>query len=100
MYWAENERERQFMNSFHPVSLIRKAVGAALEARSVFDIEVGDRYLEADGGLSVWRVERISDVGMSEFPLISMAREDYPDLTKTVSLSVLREKTSFVKALQ
>ncbi|UTW57521.1 hypothetical protein KFE96_11790 [Kordiimonas sp. SCSIO 12603] len=88
------------MNSFHPVSLIRRAFDTALQAKSVFDIEVGDRYLETEGGVSVWVVKRISDVDMSEFPLISLTREDYPELTKTVSLSVLREKEGFVKALQ
>lgn len=59
--------------------------------RTERDVSVGDRYQQNDQTVSVWVVERISNVQMSKFPLVSLARVGYPDITKTVSLSALSD---------
>ncbi len=86
------------MISFHPVRVIRKLVAALQSFDKAPLVVVGDRFTDTDKAVSVWIVDRISDVGMSEYPLISLSCEGYPELTKTVSISVLQEQESFRRA--
>ena len=62
-------------------------------------VTVGARYTSKHHHTSVWVVERISSVGSSTYPLVSMAREGHPDLKKTVSLAVIEEGEDFRPAV-
>lgn len=59
------------------------------------EVTIGDRFLSRDAKTSVWVVERISSVGSSTYPLVSLSREGYPDLKKTVSIAVLQDGEDF-----
>ncbi|WP_417449003.1 hypothetical protein [Kordiimonas sp.] len=60
---------------------------------------VGARYMARNHQSSVWVVERISSVGASSYPLVSLSREGHPDLKKTVSLAVIEEGEDFRPAV-
>lgn len=62
-------------------------------------VTIGARYMSKHHHSSVWVVERISSVGSSTYPLVSMAREGHPDLKKTVSLAVIEEGEDFRPAV-
>ncbi|WP_262691556.1 hypothetical protein [Kordiimonas aestuarii] len=62
-------------------------------------VMVGARYMARNHHTSVWVVERISSVGSSTYPLVSLAREGHPDLKKTVSLAVIEEGEDFRPAI-
>jgi len=83
------------MNNMHPVRLLKKMMpqDSARDQRS--GIAVGDRYEQKDGPVSLWVVERISEVRMSRFPLVHLARVGHPDITKTVSLSALSSENEY-----
>jgi len=83
------------MNSLHPVSLLKKVMPQEGRVRSAREVSVGDRFEQQDAGASIWIVERISEVRMSSFPLVSLARVGHPDITKTVSLSTLSENIEY-----
>jgi len=83
------------MNSMHPVSLFKKVLPQESWGRSVRNVAVGDRYEQRDVPVSFWVVERISQVQMSQFPLVRLSRVGYPDITKTVSLSALSEENEY-----
>ena len=84
------------MNSLHPVSLLKKVMPQDGRVRAAAcEVSVGDRFEQQDEGASIWIVERISEVRMSSFPLVSLARVGHPDITKTVSLSTLSENIEY-----
>ena len=83
------------MNSMHPVSLLKKVMPQNGWGRSERDISVGDRFEQQNEKISVWIVARISNVQMSRFPLVSLTRVGYPDITKTVSLSALSDDVEY-----
>ena len=83
------------MNSMHPVSLLKKVLPHDGRGRSARDVAIGDRYEQRDVSVSLWVVERISQVQMSQYPLVSLSRVGYPDITKTVSLSALSEESEY-----
>ena len=62
-------------------------------------VTIGARYMSSHHQASVWVVERISSVGSSSYPLVSLSREGHPDLKKTVSLAVIEEGEDFRPAL-
>ena len=62
-------------------------------------VAVGDRLVYRSPDSSVWVVERISSVGASTYPLVSLAREGHPDLKKTVSIAVIEEGGEFRPAV-
>jgi hypothetical protein len=83
------------MNVLHPVNLLKRAITQDGWRRPVQPVSVGDRFERQDEAVSVWIVERISQVRMSEYPLVSLSRAGHPDISKTVSLSTLCEKSEF-----
>ncbi|WP_417461769.1 hypothetical protein [Kordiimonas sp.] len=62
-------------------------------------VVVGARYSDRHHMTSVWVVERISSIGASTYPLVSLAREGRPDLKKTVSLAVIEEGEDYRPAV-
>jgi len=87
------------MASFRPMTLLKRMMGANSDSESKMSVAVGDKYEQLDPGLSVWVVERISNVSASSLPLISLSREGHPDLKKVLSLTVLEEGVGFRPAL-
>jgi len=85
--------------SFQPLNLLKRAFGVESDAENHASVSIGDRFAQTDDGISVWTVERISQVQMSSFPLISLSRENHPDLIKTVSLVVLQDGQDFTPAM-
>ena len=83
------------MNSMHPVGLLKKMMPQEAWRRQARDVAIGDRYEQQDGPVSLWVVERISEVRMSRFPLVRLARVGHPDITKTVSLSALASESEY-----
>lgn len=88
------------MSQFQPLNLLKRALGVDVPLSADTNVAIGDRFEQLDDNLSVWTVERISQVQMSSFPLISLSREDHPDLVKTVSLAVLEDGEDFRPAIQ
>jgi len=87
------------MNSMHPVGLLKKMTQHESKRRQARDVAIGDRYEQQDGPVSLWVVERISEVRMSRFPLVRLARVGRPDITKTVSLSALSGESEYRAAI-
>jgi hypothetical protein len=83
------------MNNLHPAKLLRKVLPREAVEASVSPVSVGDTYEQCDNSLSLWVVERISNVSMSSFPLVSMSRVGHPDIQKTVSLSALTDQIDY-----
>ncbi|TNE60618.1 MAG: hypothetical protein EP335_18455 [Alphaproteobacteria bacterium] len=83
------------MSSIAPMKLVQKFTKRRTRERLSDTLSIGDRFEQADRTHSVWVVERISKLGSSLYPLVSLAREDHPDLKKTVSLAVLEEGEDF-----
>lgn len=88
------------MTNFQPMTLLKRVLGVESALSPEAGIAVGDRYEQLDDTPSVWTVQRISKVEMSNFPLISLSREDHPDLIKTVSLAALKDGDDFRPAIQ
>ncbi|MBL4837542.1 MAG: hypothetical protein JKY34_08170 [Kordiimonadaceae bacterium] len=88
------------MSGFGPFSFFKKILQTNRQTPSAAPVSIGDKFEQLDEGLSIWTVERISRVQVSSFPLISMIREDRPELTKTVSLTALEDGEDFRPALQ
>ena len=88
------------MASFSPFSILKRVVSGVEEGGMRTNIAVGDRFEHQDRDLSVWIVEKISNVSSSHLPLISLSREGRPDLKKILSLSVLEEGEDFRPTLQ
>ncbi|GEM_PF-1673948 len=65
---------------------------------SVSEVTIGDRFQHQHSRASVWVVERISKVGASTYPLVSLSREGRPDLKKVVSIAVLQDGEDFKPA--
>lgn len=86
------------MNSMHPVGLLKRMMPQE-NRRQARDVAIGDQYEQQVGPLSLWVVERISEVRMSRFPLVSLARVGHPDITKTVSLSALSSENEYRAAI-
>lgn len=63
------------------------------------EVTIGDRFQHHSSRASVWVVERISSVGASNLPLVSLSREGHPDLKKIVSIAVLQDGEDFTPAL-
>ena len=93
-------RKGSIMSGFGPLSFFKKMLQTDSLIPSVASVAIGDKFEQLDEGLPVWTVERISRVQVSNFPLISMIREDHPELTKTVSLTALEDGEDFRPALQ
>lgn len=87
------------MTSFQPMNLLKRVLGVEEALGFGTAVSVGDKYAQTDDALSVWTVERISQVQMSKFPLVSLSRENHPDLIKTVSLAALADGEDFRPAL-
>jgi len=87
------------MNSLHPAGLIKKMIPYNARGKIERDVSIGDRFEQQDGAVSLWVVERISQVRMSRFPLVSLARVGHPDITKTISLSALSRDNEYRYAL-
>ena len=81
------------------MNLLKRFLGVDEASEYEAAVSVGDKYAQTDDALSVWTVERISQVQMSKFPLVSLSRENYPDLIKTVSLAVLADGEDFRPAI-
>lgn len=73
-----------------------KGEGAVAQATGV---TIGARYMSSHHQSTVWVVERISSVGSSTYPLVSLSREGHPDLKKTVSLAVIEEGEDYRPAV-
>lgn len=58
-------------------------------------VDVGDKFEQRMQGFPVWIVNRVNNVEGCTFPLVSMYREDKPDLTKTLSMTALNENDEF-----
>ncbi len=58
-------------------------------------VAVGDRFCQEARNSPVWVVERVHNVDSHRFPLVSLRREQYPDLTKTVSMEALLRGRDF-----
>lgn len=87
------------MYGFQPLNLLKRVLGVESSRNSPENVSVGDRYKQTDDALSVWTVQRISQVQMSRFPLVSLSRENHPDLIKTVSLAALSDGEDFRPAI-
>ncbi|MEX0298578.1 MAG: hypothetical protein AB3N28_05880 [Kordiimonas sp.] len=87
------------MMNFQPLNLLRRALGVEWPLAQEGSVAVGDKYAQTDDELSVWTVERISEVQMSRFPLVSLSRENHPHLVKTVSLAALADGEDFRPAM-
>ncbi len=87
------------MINFQPLNLLRRALGVESSLEDEGSVAVGDKYAQTDDEFSVWTVERISQVQMSRFPLVSLSRENHPDLIKTVSLAALADGEDFRPAI-
>ena len=88
------------MSHFQPLNLLKRVLGVEVGLDDEMNIAVGDRFEQVDDELSLWTVERIRQVQMSNFPLISLSRVDHPDLVKTVSLAALQDGEDFRPAIQ
>jgi hypothetical protein len=77
------------------IGFLKRMFTPATAGQNQCEISVGDRYQALGTRPSVWVVERISSVGSSSYPLVSMCREGHPDLKKTVSLAVLQDGADF-----
>ncbi len=87
------------MNSLHPVNLLKKAMSFVNFPAPSAEIAVGDCFTETNKPLSVWIVDRIFDVSISDFTLISLKHAGRPELTKTISLCVLEEGEEFLPTI-
>jgi len=88
------------MNSLHPVNLIKKVFPREEVGEQKLAVTIGDTYEQCDDSLSLWVVERISQVSASRFPLVSLARVGHPDIKKTVSLSALIDRHDYRVSVQ
>lgn len=86
------------MTDENKISFLKRMFTSTGSAPNQTEVAVGARYMASGVRPSVWVVERISSVGASSYPLVSMCREGHPDLKKTVSLAVLQEGTDFTRA--
>jgi len=81
------------------VGLLRRLFQGDRITDVVPGVVVGARYSDRRHATSVWVVERISSIGASTYPLVSLAREGRPDLKKTVSLAVIEEGEDYRPAV-
>lgn len=65
-------------------------------AQNIVTPEIGARYAQATSRASVWVVQTVVNVKSSQFPLVRMTSEKYPDLLKVVSLSALSDYEEFI----
>lgn len=86
------------MTSENKIGFLKRMFTSSGTAQNQSEVAVGARYLASGMKPSIWVVERISSVGASSYPLVSMCREGHPDLKKTVSLAVLQEGSDFTPA--
>ncbi len=59
------------------------------------NIHIGDRFEQLKQGLPIWIVERVKNIEGCSSPLVSMHREDMPDVKKTLSHSALDDHDDF-----
>lgn len=88
------------MASFSPIEIFRRAFSSQPYTSGQATIAIGDKFQHRDTALSVWVVERISEVSSSNLPLISLSLEGRPDLKKILSLSVLEDGEDFRPTVQ
>ena len=79
------------MSTVNPIKTVKYLLEKAVKSADAVDISIGDRFEQSHHGLPVWIVERISRVEISQFPLISLRREDRPELQKIISLTALQD---------
>lgn len=88
------------MANFSPFTMFKRAMRPQPGVGIRETIAIGDRFQQSGQPLSVWVVEKISQVSTSNLPLISLSREGRPDLKKILSLSVLEDGDDFRPTLQ
>lgn len=86
------------MASQAKISFLKRMFSGSASGESLNEVTIGDRFQHHGGPAAIWVVERISRVGGSSFPLVSLVREGHPDLTKVVSIAVLEEGEDFTPA--
>lgn len=59
---------------------------------------VGARFTQSSAHAPVWVVQSVMNVKSSQFPLVRLTSEKYPDLLKVVSLSALYDDEEFTPA--
>lgn len=59
---------------------------------------VGSRFTQTTPSAPVWVVQTVMNVKTSQFPLVHLTSEKYPDLLKVVSLSTLYDVEEFLPA--
>lgn len=94
------------MPDVHETSLLKKMslslVGKTYEyhTRSLQSNtpEIGARFTQSSTHAPVWVVQSVMNVKSSQFPLVRLTSERYPDLLKVVSLSALYDDEEFTPA--
>ncbi|WP_417457199.1 hypothetical protein [Kordiimonas sp.] len=87
------------MQNGSSLGLLKRLFRGEGRANAAPGVVVGARYSDRHHLTSVWVVERISSIGASTYPLVSLAREGRPDLKKTVSLAVIEEGEDYRPAI-
>ncbi|WP_417463583.1 hypothetical protein [Kordiimonas sp.] len=87
------------MQNGSSIGLLKRLFRGEGTASATTGVVVGARYSDRHHHTSVWVVERISSIGASTYPLVSLAREGRPDLKKTVSLAVIEDGEDFRPAV-
>lgn len=59
---------------------------------------IGSRFMQTTPNAPVWVVQTVMNVKTSQFPLVHLTSERYPDLLKVVSLSTLYDGEEFIPA--
>jgi hypothetical protein len=62
-------------------------------------VEVGDRFKSTTNEIPIWIVDKVTKVKSSHFPLVSLKREDQPDMVKVLSSRILEDREEFKMVL-
>ncbi len=80
------------------LSLVGKSYTNQLNSVQTNTPEVGARFTQSSTHAPVWVVQSVMNVKSSQFPLVRLTSERYPDLLKVVSLSALYDDEEFTPA--
>lgn len=81
------------------MSLVGKAINNRFVQRNISVLpEIGSRFMQTTPNTPVWVVQTVMNVKTSQFPLVHLTSERYPDLLKVVSLSALYDDEEFIPA--
>ncbi|UTW54093.1 hypothetical protein [Kordiimonas sp. SCSIO 12610] len=58
-------------------------------------ISVGDRFRPTTSEIPIWIVDKVTNVKSSNFPLVSLKREDQPHMIKVLSSNILEDREEF-----